>query len=289
MAAMAGSIVQRNTGPLDPRTGRPAAQVAQEAEEARQQAIRAQPGKDALKAGQDREDYLYQRAQGDRSRQSQIQDGRDMMARQREDQQLAAKNRRDDSVRRETAGGGASGAPGTANTNAMGAFDSLMAKYGDKFGGGGSFSSSTGGVGGGAVGGTAPRAVLDTGAIAAGDAASYGRAKDQVGASTQGLMKSLQNQFAGRGLRGSSLESRAVGSGLESAQGELADVSREQAIRGGERATDLVKTQYSGDVTMRGQDLAENASIRSNNTQAQQSKIASIMGLINAFGSMAKY
>ena len=284
------SIVRRTLQPLDPRTGCPVAQMQQEAEAARQQVIRAQPGMDALKSSQDREDALYARAQGDRARQDAKQQGTDLMARQREDQLLDAKNQREDVIRRETAGGGAVGTPGTANTNAMGAFDSLMSKYGDKFGGGdSSSSSSTGGVGGGTIGGTTPRAVLDTGAIEAGDAASYSRAKDQVGASTQGLMKSLESQFAGRGLRGSSMEGRAVGAGLESAQGELADVSRGQAIQGSDRAADLVKTQYGGDVTMRGQDLAENAAIRSNNTQAQQSKIASIMGLMNAFSGMAKY
>ncbi len=106
-------------------------------------------------------------------------------------------------------------------------------------------------------------------------------------------MKALQNQFSGRGLRGSSIEGRAVGSGLENAQGQLADVSRAQAMQGSNRALDLAKTQYGGDITQRGQDMDAQSQMRSiqanselQKQQVQNSKLSSVLGLWNAFSGM---
>ncbi len=164
----------------------------------------------------------------------------------------------------------------------MNNFGNFMGRFGNMGGAGSSSLSGRGGL----SGADSPRASLDTGAIAAGDAAAYSRAKDQVGQSTGGLMKALQNQFSGRGLRGSSIEGRAVGSALESQAGQLADVSRGQAMQGSDRALDLAKTQYGGDIAMRGQDMDAQSQMRSIEANAQQSKTASLLGLWNAFGGM---
>jgi hypothetical protein len=134
--------------------------------------------------------------------------------------------------------------------------------------------------------GDAPRVQLDTNAINAGDAAAFSKAKDTIGASTQGLMKSIQNQFGGRGLRGSSIEGRAVGSALEGQEGQLADVSRSQAVEGSRRAVDLAKTQYTGDIEQRGQDIGAETANRQFAANQQQSKLASVLGLWNAVNGM---
>jgi hypothetical protein len=168
------------------------------------------------------------------------------------------------------------------NTDATTAFDTFMSKYGGDDTSSSS-SSSTGATTGGIDSGS--QIALDTGAIAAGDAAAYSRAKDQVGQSQQGLQKALANQFSTRGLRGSSMEGRAVGSALEFGAGQLNDVSREQAIGGSQRAVDLAKTQYQGGITQRGQDLSERASARSNATQRQSNRTASVLGLYNAYNN----
>ena len=206
---------------------------------------------------------------------------------------LAASQRREDTVftRNQAAlppaGGGNVSTSGTANNNMMGAFDTFMSKYG-KMGDGTSSSSSMSGSGG-LSGGSSPAVKLDTGAIAAGDAAAYSRAKDQVGQSQQGLQKALTNKFAARGMRGSSIEGRAIGSAAEAGAGELADMSRSQAIGAGDRAIDLAKTQYQGNIEQRGQDISERGSIRSSEATAQSSKLASILGLWNAFNSGQRY
>jgi hypothetical protein len=164
----------------------------------------------------------------------------------------------------------------------MSNFSQFMNKFGNLGGSGSSTSSGRGGL----SGADQPRVQLDTNAIAEGDNAAFSRAKDRTGASMQGLMKSLQNQFAGRGLRGSSIEGRAIASGAESGLGQLADTDREQAIEGSRRAVDLAKTQYGGDIEQRGQDLEAEASQRSWESQAQNSKLNSILGLYNAFNGM---
>lgn len=135
--------------------------------------------------------------------------------------------------------------------------------------------------------GDAPRVQLDTNAINAGDAAAFSKAKDTIGASTRGLMKSIQNQFGGRGMRGSSIEGRAVGSALEGQEGQLADVSRAQAVEGSRRATDLAKTEYGGDIEQRGQDIGAATENRRIDVQQSGSKLASVLGLWNAFNGMS--
>jgi hypothetical protein len=169
-------------------------------------------------------------------------------------------------------------AAGPKFADSLGNFDTLMSRFNNL---GGSSSLS----GRGALG-KEPRVQLDTAAIDAGDRAAYSQAKDKVGGATQGLMKSLQNQFASRGLRGSSIEGRQIGSALESGAGQLDDVARGQAVEGSRRAVDLAKTQYGGDITQRGQDIDAETADRSLDVQSQQSRVGSIMGLFNAFNGM---
>lgn len=157
-------------------------------------------------------------------------------------------------------------------------FSTLMSRFGNM--GGTSNFSSRGGLG------NEPRVSLDTNAIDAGDRAAFSQAKDKVGGATQGLMKSLSNQFASRGLRGSSMEGRAIGSGLEAGMGQLDDVARGQAVEGSRRALDVAKTQYGGDITQRGQDIDAETADRQIDASTQSGKLASVLGLFNAFNGM---
>lgn len=160
----------------------------------------------------------------------------------------------------------------------MSGLDSFMQKYGPKTGSATLSMTQS----------PAERVTLDTGAINAADAAAYGRAKDQVGASTQGLLKSIQNQFGSRGLRGSSMEGRAAVGALEAGQGQLADTSREQAIQAGNRAVDLAKTSYTGNITQRGQDMDQQQAQMALQAQYDNpaARMQSVLGLLSAYKNL---
>jgi hypothetical protein len=86
------------------------------------------------------------------------------------------------------------------------------------------------------------------------EAESFARAKDQVGQTGAGAIASLRSVLGGRGLLGSGSESRGAASVINRGQGELGQVSRDQAIKRADMAADTAKFNYSGDVAQRGQD-----------------------------------
>jgi hypothetical protein len=96
----------------------------------------------------------------------------------------------------------------------------------------------------------------------AAEAATFGRAKDRVGRATQGLLKSVRNQFSSRGLSGSSLEGDQIGGALMAGHGQLGDTIRDQAIEGLNRSYDVLDKNYQGNIAQRGQDLSQEAQRR---------------------------
>lgn len=86
--------------------------------------------------------------------------------------------------------------------------------------------------------------------------AAFSTAKDRVGRLGRGAMNSLQRAISGRGLAGSSIEGREIGSLVDRSQGELADVVREQAGFDARRAADVDDRNYAGDVSQRNADVA---------------------------------
>lgn len=106
-------------------------------------------------------------------------------------------------------------------------------------------------------GGDVPRVpgITDADRRGAEDAA-FARAKDRIGLATQGLLRSVQNRFARRGLRGSGLERSAEMDAMESGAGQLGEVVRDQAIEGLRRQNQVADQTYQGDITQRGQDLS---------------------------------
>jgi len=83
----------------------------------------------------------------------------------------------------------------------------------------------------------------------------FARAKDKVGLQTQGSMAALRSALAGRGMLGGGAEVRGAQNILTAGQGQLGDVTREQAIQEGQRLTDFAKMGYEGSITQRGQDI----------------------------------
>jgi len=100
----------------------------------------------------------------------------------------------------------------------------------------------------------APVALPDNSAAAA---ATFARAKDQVGAETAGSMTALRSALAARGMLGGGGERRGVTNILTKGQGELGDTTRTQAVSDVNRATDFAKMGYEGAITQRGQDVAQ--------------------------------
>ena len=146
----------------------------------------------------------------------------------------------------------------------------------------------------------------------ASDAAAFAKAKDRVGQSTQGLMKALASQFAGRNLLNSSMDGQATTGALLGANQQLADVARDEAIKESGDQNDFAKTAYEGALSARGHDLGAQASERAAALEARgqdiglqtsreanasryqlerlsQSSPASLLGLWNAFLNQPRY
>lgn len=151
----------------------------------------------------------------------------------------------------------------------------------------------------------APIAPVD---MTASNSAAFGRAKDQVGQETSGALAGLRSSLGGRGLLGSGAESRGTAAVINKGQGELGDTSRQQAITGTTQDQQVAEANQGAAITGRGQDISAADSARSaalaargqditaqndrNNlvleqsAQQQQTRQASLNGLISALGAM---
>lgn len=147
-------------------------------------------------------------------------------------------------------------------TQKLGEFGQFMDKYGPAFGA----SSTTAGNAAAGVGTWTPTPLSTTAAptiqapsSAAMDSANFSRAKDQVGDTANAAIQGLQRAMAARGIApGSSIEGAQLGSIYDKGLGELADVSRQNAITDTQTATDLAKANLGAAVTERGQDIGAN-------------------------------
>lgn len=96
-------------------------------------------------------------------------------------------------------------------------------------------------------------APVDTSAATA---ASFNRAKDQVGETSRGALTGLAGAMAGRGIVGSGVEGRGQASAVNAGQQQLGDVSRQNAITTADEAQKNAETNYQGGIAMRGQDIS---------------------------------
>lgn len=112
----------------------------------------------------------------------------------------------------------------------------------------------------------------------AAESAAFGRAKDRVGLATQGLLKSIRNNFAKRGLSGSPLAMSREAGALESGAGQIGEVIRDQAIEGLRRQYDVRDQNYQGDISQRGQDIS-----------AEQARQNLVLSLVRAAFESGRY
>jgi hypothetical protein len=92
--------------------------------------------------------------------------------------------------------------------------------------------------------------------MTAANAAEFARAKDQVGQTARGALTGLAGAMAGRGVLGSGVEGRGIGNVINKGQGELGDVSRQQAINNAALQEQNALASYQGDITQRGQNIS---------------------------------
>ena len=135
------------------------------------------------------------------------------------------------------------------------------------------FSGGAGGAGGGLASSVAPVTYGGGADAEAARNATYARAKDQIANQQRASLTALQNVAAQRGTNVAGGQNPALqaqeGAIINNAQGQLGDVSREQAIqdlKGQQHAADQT---YTGQITQRGQNL---------------NQMNSLMGLVTSRG-----
>jgi hypothetical protein len=132
-------------------------------------------------------------------------------------------------------------------------------------GGSGSPTASWGGFGsfgGGSAGGSSGTSTGAAGIpnitpvdTSAAQQSAFARAKDQVGQETSGALTGLRSALGGRGMLGSGSEARGTALVANRGQGELGQVSRDQAMESAKLAQQTAETNYQGGITQRGQSL----------------------------------
>jgi len=126
----------------------------------------------------------------------------------------------------------------------------------------------------------------------AAEAAAYGRAKDQIGQNAGGALKALQRQMSARGIRGSGLEAGGLSALIGTAQGQLGQVSRDQAIEGLKRDYQVEDRNYAGDLTQRTGDMGWLTTERGQDidqAQGRASMIPALLRLMQQSGTGAIY
>jgi hypothetical protein len=102
------------------------------------------------------------------------------------------------------------------------------------------------------------------------DQAIFDKAKDTVGQSTQGALTGLRSALGGRGMLGSGAESRGTANVITTGQGQLGQTARDLATQRATENEDIAKTNYTGDVTQRGQDVTAGTTQRGQDIQSQE-------------------
>jgi hypothetical protein len=189
-------------------------------------------------------------------------------------------------IQQATVAGQAQNAQATAANPALaGLLSSIsggLTGSGSASGGTGSFggvSSGTSGAGTSGVpavtsGSTLPAIQLpDTSAA---DSAIFASAKDRVGQTGRASLDALRGELGATGALGGGAEVAGVRDIIRSGQGELGQVSRDQAVQKANQAADFAKTSYEGGITQRGQDVsaAEAQARLAQERELEQSRLA---------------
>lgn len=124
------------------------------------------------------------------------------------------------------------------------------------------------------------------------ESATFARAKDRIGMTGQGAMKSLASQMSRRGLAGSGIEGAQIGELLGGVRGQLGDVVRDQTIEGLKRDYAVEDRNYAGDLNQRGQDIGYGTTTRGQDIGAAQSRASlmpTLLQLLMRSGTGAAY
>lgn len=155
--------------------------------------------------------------------------------------------------------GGLNGAGGTGGSGTTGSgFPNVL---GPGAPGGGTAGGASGGLSGyspsssGSSGSAPGQPSLAPPDTTAATAATFNRAKDQVGQTSQGALTGLRSALGGRGMLGSGIEGRGTANVVNQGQQQLGDVSRQSAITTADLAQKNAETAYAGGIQMRGQDI----------------------------------
>ena len=87
------------------------------------------------------------------------------------------------------------------------------------------------------------------------NAAAFAQAKDSVGLQMRGALTGLAGAMAGRGISGSGLEAAGQLGVVNTGQGQLGDVSRQQAVTNANLSNQNAVTAYQGGIAQRAQDI----------------------------------
>lgn len=110
---------------------------------------------------------------------------------------------------------------------------------------------------------SAPKARIAPVDTSAAEAASFNKAKDTEGMTATGALTGLRSALGGRGMLGSGLEERGTASVANASAGRLGDVTRQQAVTRADEAQKNAETNFTGDITQRGQDYQHEESANS--------------------------
>jgi hypothetical protein len=87
------------------------------------------------------------------------------------------------------------------------------------------------------------------------NAAAFAQAKDSIGLQMRGALTGLAGAMAGRGISGSGLEAAGDVGVVNTGQGQLGGVSRDQAVTNANLSNANAVTAYQGGLTQRAQDI----------------------------------
>lgn len=171
-------------------------------------------------------------------------------------------------------------AAGTAGKNALTALGEVTGSIpsstpGSPGGGTGGLPPRVGGPGSGGAPGyetfgdgggpSSPVAQISKPNQDASEAAVFGKAKDKVGQQSAGALAGLRSALASRGMLGGQGEYRGTQGVITRGQGELGDVTRQQAMTHLQNEMDIDKANLGASVAGRGQDISAATSRRGQN------------------------
>lgn len=147
----------------------------------------------------------------------------------------------------------------------------------------GSFNADGSGAGGpGGPGGPVPH--VGPADPTAANAAAFARAKDQAGETARGALTGLTSQLGAHGQLGSGAGARATGGIVNRAAQGSNEITREQAIQGVDTNNRFAETNYQGDITQRGQDLAAQEAAANRSAQLRAQQMQGLLSVINSSG-----